>query len=255
MKVILLCAGFGTRLAPLTHDCPKPLLRVAGRPVLDYLLDQLIHLPELDSIHVVSNRTHAPRYRAWIREWTAAHRAIGGRMHLHDDGATDNHSRLGAARDLAFALDAAGVPDRAFVASGDNILRFSLEPVWRRFLDAGLPLILALPENDPKRLRERGVLRLGEGNRVVDLEEKSDRPASHWVCPALYFLTAEALGLIHPFMQEAPDTDAIGHFIGYVARRIPVHAYPVQGGTLHIGSPKSFHEADALLSHEPVIVC
>ena len=55
MNAVILCAGFATRMYPLTKDFPKPLLKVAGRAVLDYLIDQIAALPEIQSIHIVSN--------------------------------------------------------------------------------------------------------------------------------------------------------------------------------------------------------
>ena len=50
MKAVLLCAGFGTRLHPLTRDVPKPLLPVAGKPMVEYLVDQLAADSALQSV-------------------------------------------------------------------------------------------------------------------------------------------------------------------------------------------------------------
>ena len=61
-RAIVLCAGFGTRLRPLTDDTPKPLVEVAGRPILDYLLAQLVNRPALEQITVVTNSAHP---KAW----------------------------------------------------------------------------------------------------------------------------------------------------------------------------------------------
>ena len=55
MNAILLCAGFATRMYPLTRNFPKPLLPVGDRPVLDYLMDQIAELPEISKVHLVSN--------------------------------------------------------------------------------------------------------------------------------------------------------------------------------------------------------
>jgi len=62
---IVLCAGFATRMYPLTKDFPKPLLKVAGRPVIDYLMDQLVELPNLDVIYLVSNGKFYPHFIKW----------------------------------------------------------------------------------------------------------------------------------------------------------------------------------------------
>ena len=65
---ILLCAGYGTRMGPLTDETPKPLLPLAGRPILDYLLDRLLELDGLDAIHLASNAKYAAAFRAWADE-------------------------------------------------------------------------------------------------------------------------------------------------------------------------------------------
>jgi len=63
---VVLCAGFATRMHPLTKAFPKPLLEVAGRPVIDYLMDQLVELPGLESIYtdLVSNRSGSSFFSA-----------------------------------------------------------------------------------------------------------------------------------------------------------------------------------------------
>ena len=55
MIAVILCAGFATRMYPLAENFPKPLLAVADRPVLDYLMDQIVDLPQVQEIHIVSN--------------------------------------------------------------------------------------------------------------------------------------------------------------------------------------------------------
>ena len=52
MKAIILAAGYATRLYPLTKDTPKALLPVAGRTILDRLLDGMRAIPEIDHIHL-----------------------------------------------------------------------------------------------------------------------------------------------------------------------------------------------------------
>ena len=60
MKAIILAAGYATRLYPLTKDTPKALLPVAGRTILDRLLDGMRAIPEIDHIHLVTNHRFAP---------------------------------------------------------------------------------------------------------------------------------------------------------------------------------------------------
>ena len=67
MKAIILAAGYATRLYPLTETVAKPLLPLAGRPMLDYLLDQIREVDEIDEIHVVTNHKFADVFDVWAR--------------------------------------------------------------------------------------------------------------------------------------------------------------------------------------------
>ena len=87
MKAILLCAGYATRLRPLTDDLPKPLLPVGGRPLLDWIVDRIDEVDAVDELHVVTNSRFAPDFERW---------AQGRPIAVHDDGTSTNEDRLGA---------------------------------------------------------------------------------------------------------------------------------------------------------------
>ena len=244
---LLLCAGYGTRMGTLTQDQPKPLLPLAGRPLLDYLLDQLLELPGLGDVHVVSNHHYLDAFESW-----AAHRreSLGGERQLvvHDDGSTSSEDRLGAVGDLAFVLGRIHAPAGALVAAGDNILRFSLEPLWTAFRTSAASQLLALHEPDLDRLRRTGVLELGTANRVLRLHEKPAEPPSEWACPSLYCLAAPALARLTPYLEAGHPRDEIGRFIAHLVEVEPVHAVPTEGGRLHVGSPEAYRHAEQILS-------
>ncbi len=83
---IVLCAGFATRMYPLTKAFPKPLLKVAGRPVIDYLMDQLVELPDLHAIYLVSNEKFYPHFTEWKRSWEYNERLRCPVFELLNDG-------------------------------------------------------------------------------------------------------------------------------------------------------------------------
>ena len=75
------------------------LLSLAGRPMLDYLLDRIREVEEIEEIHVVTNSRFAPVFRDWAPEDVT----------VHDDGTTSNEDRLGAIEDIAFTIERAGL--------------------------------------------------------------------------------------------------------------------------------------------------
>ncbi len=247
MIAVLLCAGYGTRLYPLTRDFPKPLLPVANRPVLDHLMAPLAGLAALREIHLVTNARFFGHYEEWRDVWRRRLDGRGPDIILHNDGSTENANRLGACVDLKLVYDRAGPWDGSIVAAGDNIFCFDLKPLWDTFRRGGHHRIVVLPETKPERLRRTGVPVFGPDGRVRALAEKPRIPPSRWCAPALYFLKPSAASLLADFVSAAENTDAPGHFINYLCHQEHVEAFRLKARRLDIGDAAAYRRADALL--------
>lgn len=248
MIAVLLCAGYATRMYPLTADFPKPLLTVAGKPVIDYLVEQIIDLPEITHIHVVTNAKFFEHFSAWQMRWRSATASKKIAFVVHNDGSTDNANRLGAAADLRFVFKQIAKPTRVLASGGDNIFRFRLEPLWRDFLTGQRHYVIALPESNENRLMKSGVLALGKENRVLRLHEKPEHPVSRWFCPPLYFLQPTAWPQLDQFLRTPRNDDAPGYFIDFLSRREEVYAFKLNASRLDIGSIDSYREAQEAIS-------
>jgi glucose-1-phosphate thymidylyltransferase len=254
MIAILLCAGFATRMYPLTKNFPKPLLKVGGRPVLDYLMDQLLVLPELESIHVVTNGLFYKRFLEWKTGWKKISSEFGIGIHLYNDGATVNEKRLGAVKDLALAVNSLKNIPPAIIAAGDNIFRFSLKPIAQRFIKTGENIVIALEEIDEVKKEQKGVLEIGPDNRVLRFCEEPIEASLHWACPPVYFLKPSALDYIEEYAARPDAGDSPGYFIEYLIDKEPVYAVKVSGERLDIGTIESYEAAHKILTNEPVIL-
>ena len=253
MNAIVLCAGFATRMAPLTEHFPKPLLPVADRPVIDYLMDQLAGLPKLSAITIVTNDRFFNHFVVrWRREWVQAGGPKVATVSIINDGATDNENRLGAVADLQLAIKQIGERSPLLVSAGDNIYRFQLKPLWDAFVGGDHHRIVAMPETDENRLKKTGVLELAADDRVLRLQEKPQQPASHWFCPPLYFFKESVAAALDDFLAASPNRDAPGHFIAYLCRKQPVYAFRLTASRLDIGSIDTYRQADRLLRKHPI---
>lgn len=250
MMAVVLCAGFATRMYPLTRNFPKPLLRVANRPVIDYLMDQLLELPEPRTVHIVSNARFFAQFEKWRKCYLKAlpKKTVG--IELHNDGATNNENRRGATADLQLVLkqisDTAGI----LVSAGDNIYRFSLNSLWQKFLQSTHHFVVALPERDQSKLKKTGVLELDAQDRALRQHEKPRRPQSNWSCPPLYFLQASARSRLEAFLNSSGNRDAPGYFIDYLCQTEAVYAFKLNASRLDIGSMDSYREADRIMRAE-----
>jgi glucose-1-phosphate thymidylyltransferase len=242
---VALCAGFATRLYPLTRDFPKPLLEIRGRPILEDLVSQLAATKRISEIVIVSNSRFFERFRAW-RD-VAAKRFPGVRIDVLDDGAWDNENRLGAVGDLGFAVDRRQIGESALVMAGDNLFRFPIDRFLDDYLDNPRNLILVYREEDHQRLRRTGVAEIGPDSRLQRFQEKPANPLSEWACPALYILEARALSRVDRFLAQAPEKDAPGHFIAWLAEREPVFTHEMRGRRFDIGNMESYRDAERWL--------
>lgn len=241
MKVLVLAAGYATRLYPLTLDRPKPLLSVSGRPLLDHLMDALRTLPGLDEVWVVTNH----RFHAAFVEWARSVNVPPVR--LLDDGSTHEGDRLGAVADLAFALEHIGIPEEGLcVCAADNLVRFPLAEAARQFRERGESTIVVLEQHDPERLRRTGVVVLDETRRIVRFQEKPEHPASTLISPAFYFLTAASLRRVVEYLA-LPDSkrDAPGNFIAWLTRQDTVYGAPLPGDRVDIGCLEDYRALGA----------
>jgi glucose-1-phosphate thymidylyltransferase len=237
---------------PLTKNFPKPLLAIAGKPVINYLAEQLLELDALRSVHVVTNARHAPHFEKWQREWSNSNPSAAFKMIVHNDGSTENENRLGASVDLAWTLRSLPGASHMLIAAGDNILRFRIQPLWEKFLASDAHWVIALPETRDHKLKQTGVLEFGENDRVLRLHEKPSDPPSTWSCPAIYFLQNSAVSVLHRFLGVSEKTDAPGYFIDFLCQHERVYAFRVPSSRFDIGSIDDYHNADKQLREEPL---
>jgi glucose-1-phosphate thymidylyltransferase len=213
-------------------------------------MEQVIDLPGLKSIHIVTNARFMNHFEHWQSSWLSRLDAKKIRIQLHNDGATSNNNRLGALRDLQFVLERLKEPSRLLVSAGDNIFRFHLQPLCRQFLNSDEHYVIALPETDRAKLKKTGVLSLAEDNRVLRMHEKPRQPASTWSCPPLYFLQRSARIRLNNYIGESEACDAPGSFIDYLSRHESVYAFRLEATRLDIGDIETYRKADKRLRKE-----
>jgi glucose-1-phosphate thymidylyltransferase len=245
MKAILLCAGFATRLHPLTRDFPKPLLPVAGRPIVEDLLRQLAATGQVRSVTVVSNARFYGKFLAWAER--AGRELPQLSIEVLDDGAWDEAHRLGAVSDLEFAVARQRPDGPVLVAAGDNLFRFPLEELLADYARQPRNLVVVHREPDLERLRRTAVVELGSDRRVLRLWEKPPDPPTNLACPPLYVFRPGALERLREFIVAEHDTDSPGHFVAWLAQQEPVFAHEMRGARLDVGDLEGYRAAEAWL--------
>jgi glucose-1-phosphate thymidylyltransferase len=248
LKALILAAGYATRLSPLTDSFPKMLLPLAERPMLDYLLDRIREVGEIDEIHLVTNSRFSPIFGAWAETLQQSVAKSGKGVVVHDDGTTSNEDRLGAIGDLAFAIERGGLSgDDLFVVAGDNLIGYSLPGFVEFWREKGGSALALHHVADRDLLSNYGVVELDEADRVIGFEEKPAEPRSNLAATASYLYRDEDLELLPRYLAEGNPPDAPGNFAAWLHTRAPVYGYRVSGEWYDIGDLGQLLAADNLL--------
>ncbi|MFA5145590.1 MAG: nucleotidyltransferase family protein [Candidatus Omnitrophota bacterium] len=240
MKALILAAGYATRLYPLTKEYPKPLLVVEQKPVINFIIDKLKNLDEIDEIIVVTNSKFISRFRKWRQGLR-----IQKRVSLVDDLTKDNLDRRGAIGDIDFAINKRRVKDSLLVVGGDNLFDGDLKGFLRfTLVNKNSPVIGVYDIKDKLRANKYGVIKLGKDKKLIDFKEKPRNPKSALVAMCLYYFPKDKLGLIKEYVAgKARKTDATGSYIDWLRKKEPVYGFVFNGRWYDIGDHKFYNEA------------
>jgi glucose-1-phosphate thymidylyltransferase len=245
MNALLLAAGYATRLYPLTVDTPKPLLDVAGKPIAQYMVDQLAAVDQVARLLVVTNHRFAGHFARW-----AAAAPSRFTIEVVDDQTETNETRLGAIGDIDFTLERfPKLRERPlFVLGGDNLVDFQLRDMVADFAARGgaATVICLVHTVDPAQLRRSGVVTLDAEQRVTGFVEKPSEPASDLTCPPFYVFSPAALALIPDYLAAGQSPDAPGNFIAWLHTRAPVYGHVFAEDRYDVGTPESYAAARRL---------
>ena len=233
MKCLILAAGYATRLYPLTENFPKPLLKVKDKTILDWLVDDIDTSGDIDEYIVVSNHKFAHHFEAWAA-------AKEQKITVLDDGTESNETRLGAVKDIEFAIERCGAEGGALVIAGDNVLDFSLTKFLYYAKEKNTSCIMRYYEAEKARLSKSGVLEIDGNDLVLSMEEKPAEPKSTWCCPPFYYYTEEDAHRIPDAIAAGCGTDAPGSYIAWLCKQTAVHAMEMPGSRYDIGNLESY---------------
>lgn len=236
MKCMILAAGYATRLYPLTENFPKPLLKVGDRAILDWLVDDIEAAGGVDGFIVISNHKFAGHFRSWADSRPVSSASFT----VVDDGTSTNETRLGAVRDIQFAMNSLGIQDDLLVIAGDNILDFSLGEFIRYAEDKQTSCIMRYYEPDSLRLHKSAVVEVDADGRILSMEEKPEEPKSHWCCPPFYFYRKEDARRVAEGIAAGCGVDAPGSFAAWLSAHAPMHAMEMPGRRYDIGNLESY---------------
>ena len=239
MKALILAAGYATRLYPLTKDRPKALLEVQGKAIVDYIAEQIGTIEAINEIVIISNDRFYEHFRRWADDRGMA---FGKPITVINDQTTDESNKLGAIRDMQYAIDALKIDEDIVVIAGDNLFTYRLKDSYDLFIKSGKDLILAKTMQLQSDLQRMAVGLLDENGIVIDMEEKPKNPKSDIAFFATYFYRRDTLPMIRDYLEQGNPPDAPGHFPAWLYVRKPLMAHVFDGECYDIGTFESYEE-------------
>lgn len=239
MKCILLCAGYSTRLYPLTLDQPKPLLPIAGKPMVEHILEKIEKVGNIDEVLIVSNNKFFDNFRNWKRKFS-----FSKPIKILNDGSNSNDDRLGAIGDINYALKQENIDEEVFVVAGDNLFKFDLRELFSLFREKKSSVIALYDIKDRSLAAGKyGVVELSDDCKILDIEEKPDEPRSTIVSTACYIFSEEVVRELKNKLSEE-NIDNIGDFVKHVAKDYALYGKIFDEDWIDIGSPTELKKAN-----------
>ena len=246
MKVIILAAGYATRLYPLTLTKPKPLLPVAGKPMIDHVLDNLAAIHDIDRVIVVTNAKFATHFQEWADDYRAKKAKLN--FTIVNDGSTDDTNKLGAIGDINFVLNKEKVDDDIIVVAGDNLFSEKLGEFGKVCRAKNAPVLAVYDVKDLEQIKKYNSISVDAAGRITFFEEKPKNPTSTLTGIALYFYPKATLPLIRQYIAEGNNPDQPGRLVQWLYPRTPFFTWTVPGLWFDIGSKETLEEANQIFA-------
>jgi glucose-1-phosphate thymidylyltransferase len=240
MKVLILAAGYGTRLYPHVKRFPKPLLKIGKRPLINYLLDKIEELSGVSRLIVVTNNRFFKQFQAWKNSLN-----MNRRIELINDLTTSPKNRLGALGDMNLIFKQEGVEEDFLVLGGDNLFKQGLADFLSFAKSKHPSVVVGLSDiKDKKEASHFGVVSLDRNSRIIEFYEKPAEPKSSLVAMCLYYIPKEKLSSIREYLDNPHNShDTAGTYIKWLSQKDKVYGFEFSDIWFDIGHIQAYKKA------------
>ncbi|HEY1583285.1 MAG TPA: nucleotidyltransferase family protein [Chthoniobacterales bacterium] len=246
MNVLVLAAGYATRLYPLTLHTAKPLLEVAGKPMIEWVLDNLAPIPNLGTVYVVTNDKFAQDFQIWADNYHRAHGEI--KFKIVNDGSRSDDDKLGAIGDIHLVVNRDGLTsDSLIVVAGDNLFSEPLDGFAAQ-AEGSVATLATYDVGDLEAMKKYSAIQTDAEGVITHFEEKPAKPETTLTGIALYYFAPETLDLLTTYIAAGNNPDQPGRFIQWLYSRRPVKTYQIKGTWYDIGSKETLEEANRIFA-------
>ena len=225
LDIIILAAGFGTRLYPLTSNLPKALLEVGNKPILDRIMSRVILMNSQYRIFLVTNSKFYSHFKKWADTFKHSHH-FDCEILILNDGRDSNEERLGPIGDINFVLDKCNIINDLMIIASDNVVDFDLNDLTSLRQHRDSSVLAAYDFHDKEAVKKKfGVVQLDTNDRILSFEEKPVNPESSIAATGVYLIRNTDIQHIRALQTRPHDGELnLGNLmIELVAQSVVVH--------------------------------
>jgi glucose-1-phosphate thymidylyltransferase len=246
MNALILGAGYATRLYPLTLHKAKPLLVVGGKPIIEWVVDNLAGVPDLETIYVVTNDKFATDFQVWSERYQNGHPEF--KFKIINDGSTSDEDKLGAIGDINLVVTRENLAQSSLlIIAGDNLLTESLAN-FVAYAKGTEATVAVYDVGDAEAIKRYGNISVDVDGIITRFEEKPEKPQGTLAAVAVYYYSPAVLSLLTTYLAAGNNADQPGRFVQWLYTRKPVKTFQIKGKWLDIGSKETLENADAILA-------
>ena len=233
---VILAGGYAIRLYPLTKNLAKPLLQIGEKPVIDYIIEKLLRVNEINRVIITTNEKFEHQFKEWLsHRW---HHNI----ELKIEKNCREEDKLGALRAIEEIVRDVNDEDYMIIA-GDNIFSSDLTGIVKTYQDMKAPIVGVYNIKDRETAKNFSIIKMNMEQRIISFEEKPARPKSTMVGTCIYIFPRKSLKRIHEYLNNGNNPDSPGHFIEWLCKRERIQGYVLQGYWYDIGTSETYQEA------------
>ena len=240
MKAIILAGGYARRLWPVTKNMPKQLLPVAGKPIIEYPIENIEKAESIKEIILSVNAYFEPNFREWFTKYQ-----FRKKTKLVIEQTYSEEEKLGSIGALNQLIQRLNIKEDLLVIGGDNLFEFSLADLIDYYKQMKGSVVALYDIKDKDKVRGRyGIAEVDKNNKIISFEEKPRKPKTSFVNTACMILCKEDVQLIPKYLEEGNFRDAFGYLTEWLIEKRPVYGFVFGSQWFDIGSFEAYDAAN-----------
>lgn len=227
----------------MTKLRPKPLLPIAGKPMIEYIIEKIDRIDSINVAYIVTNNKFYPKFVDWAEIYQ---KNVKVRIEILDDGSMSEEDRRGAIGDIKFVIDKKKIKDDLIIIGGDNLFDFELEDVIDFFYDKKEPIVVLHDVKHHEIAMRMGVVEIDQNDRLISFVEKPPKPKTTLIAICMYLLPKKDLHYIDDYIGLKKNPDQPGRFIEWLHVVRHVFGFVFEGLWFDIGDKEKLREADEI---------